>query len=143
MSVNDGKESESIFLKVLASQNAFVYRFEDLYDAKRKGKVANRKPCDFLVTHKGKTIYAEVKSTIKNSFSFSNIQPEQWRTAVKSTASGGLYRFFVHFTSVNRWFSIPASIIIDSKKKSISIKDLEAIKANDPLEDYEITTYFL
>lgn len=127
---NTGKTSEDIFERWAEQHGGFVYRFEDLFDAKRKGKVANRKPSDFLLTIDGKTSYAEVKSTIKPSFTFSNIQPEQWRTAVKQTRAGGQYFFFVHFMTQERWFKLPARVIIDSVKKSINIKELG---------DYEIS----
>lgn len=127
---NTGKSSEEIFERWAENLGGFVYRFEDLFDAKRKGKVANRKPSDFLLTIDGETSYAEVKSTVKPSFTFSNIQPEQWRTAVKQTRAGGQYFFFVHFMTQERWFKLPARVIIDSVKKSINIKELG---------DYEIS----
>lgn len=121
---NTGKSSEDIFERWIENLGAFVYRFEDLFDAKRKGKVANRKPSDFLVTLNGETSYAEVKSTIKPTFTFANIRPEQWRVAVKQTRAGGTYYFYVHFIGHNRWFKLPARLIIDSAKKSINIKEL-------------------
>lgn len=127
--VNTGKSSEEIFLKCMEDLGIFVYRFQDLYDAKKLGKVANRKPSDFLITSNGVTAFAEVKSTNKNSFSFSNIQPEQWRTAILQTRNGGQYIFYLHFLTVDRWFKVPARTIIDSDKKSVNIKELD---------DYEV-----
>jgi len=125
---NTGKNSEDIFESWVQKQSGYLYRFEDFYDAKKKGKVANRKPSDYLVTLSGSTFMAEVKSTTKNTFSFSNIQPEQWRNAIKITRAEGEYYFFIHLLALNEWFRVPARRIIDSAKKSINIKELSEYK---------------
>lgn len=122
--VNTGKPSEDLFLRWADNQKGFVHRFTDLYDAKKKGKAANEQPSDFLLTLPGFMCYAEVKSTTKPSFSFAQIQPKQWKTALKQTKAGGHYLFFVHFLTENRWFRIPARVILDSERKSLNIKTL-------------------
>lgn len=123
---NNGKTSEDIFEEALTASGAFVLRNTDLYDATKKKLVTGRKPSDFLVTA-GETWYAEVKSIeTSNRFNFSSIQPEQWRVATRVNRAGGKYFFYLHFMAEDQWFKVPASVILQSDKKSLTIADVTA-----------------
>lgn len=124
MAKNTGKTSEDIFENALTAVGAFVLRNTDLYDAAKKRLVTGNKPSDFLVTY-GETWYAEVKSIESgNRFSFSSIQQEQWRVATRVNKAGGKYFFYLHFMAEDQWFKVPASVILQSDKKSLTITDV-------------------
>lgn len=121
---NTGKTSEELFVSWVEGCRGVVYRFEDLYDARKKSKVTTRKPADFMVTLNGVTSYSEVKSTVKKSLSFKAIQPEQWRYAHLVTKAGGAYIFFIHFITLEKWFAVPARVLIESEKRSINVSEV-------------------
>ena len=120
-----GKTEEKKWEEAVTEAKGFVYRFEDLYDAAKKGKAAGRQPSDFITTLNGVTFFAEIKTTTKNLFSFSGIQPNQWRTAVKQTKAGGLYYFIIYFSKHALWCAIPASVLIKSEKQSINVTEAQ------------------
>lgn len=127
--MNTGKESEAIFEAVLTELGAFVNRISDAFEERTKRRLTTRKPSDFIVTHQGKTWYAEVKSiSEKDRFSFSAIQPEQFRVASNVRRTGGEYIFYLHFIAFNRWFKVPAERILNSEKKSLTIRDVEGLE---------------
>jgi penicillin-binding protein-related factor A (putative recombinase) len=121
---NTGKPSEDAYESWVEECHGHVYRFEDAYDAKKKGKAASRKPADYLITIGGVSCLTEVKSTTKKSLSFSAIRPEQWRNAVKVTKAAGIYTFVMHFIDENKWFAVPAQLLINSTKQSINILEV-------------------
>lgn len=123
---NTGKSSEDIFEANVEAQGGFADRLSDLFDAVKQRMVTTRKPSDFIVTVQGETWYAEVKSiSEKDRFSFQSIQPSQWRSATRVTRAGGKYFFFLHFIAFNRWFKVPAEVLLNSEKKSLTIRELE------------------
>lgn len=124
--MNTGKPSEQIFEQTFEGLGAFVNRISDSFDAAKQRKVTTRKPSDFIVTYQGDTFYAEIKSiSEKDRFSFSSIQPEQWRVATRVYRAGGKYYFYLHFIAFNRWFKVPAEVILNSEKKSITMREVE------------------
>ena len=123
---NTGKTSEDIFEAHIEAAGGFADRLSDLFDAVKQRKVTTRKPSDFIVTFNGETWYAEVKSVAeKDRFNFSSIQTSQWRSATRVTKAGGKYFFYLHFIAFNRWFKVPAKVILNSEKKSITIREVE------------------
>ena len=86
---NTGKPSEDIFEENMKALGAHVYRFEDHADVNKsrvRKRIVSSKPSDYLVTEKGLTAYAEVKSIAESSrFDFSRIEKRQWREATKVT----------------------------------------------------------
>lgn len=125
INLNSGKDSEDIFEKVFESLGAFVDRQSDMLDAAKQKKVATRKSSDFLVTYNGQTWYVEVKSiATDNRFKFSSIQPAQWRAATRVVAAQGHYYFYLHFMAQNLWFKVPAKVILNSEKKSLTIDEV-------------------
>lgn len=121
---NSGKISEAKFEK-WCEQLGYLHRFEDLFDALKKGKAANQRPSDYLATIEGTTHYCEVKSTGKKSLAFSAITPSQWKTATKVTKHNGTYFFFIHFLDVDKWFAVPARVLLNHDKQSININLLD------------------
>jgi len=122
---NTGKPSETIFDDhwVRYGKRAMVYKFEDaaaLYGLNKKAVANSKKPCDRLVVHDGQVIWAEVKSTHhKTSFPFSIIKKGQIGYAKMVRAAGGTYNFYVHSLLLDKWFCIPASVVLDHDKQSL------------------------
>ena len=130
---NSGKESEDIFEAMIEDLGGFADRLTDMYDASKNKMVTTRKPSDFIVTLNGDTFYAEVKSIEeKDRFSFQTIQPAQWRSATRVNKAGGNYFFFLHFKAFNRWFKVPAWVILNSEKKSLTIREVEGLEVFFP-----------
>ena len=110
---------------------ADVFKFEDAREAMglTSRKVFTKsQPSDYLVTHDGRTFFAEVKScSSTTSFPFSNIGNSQWRRATLVTAAKGLYFFYIKSEVRQEWFSVPATFFLASEKegrKSVKWSDL-------------------
>lgn len=126
---NSGKSSEEIFERVYEDLGAFVDRQSDMLDAAKQKKVTTRKSSDFLVTYNGQTWYVEVKSIATDTrFKFSSIQPAQWRAATRVVGAQGHYYFFLHFIAQNLWFKVPAKVILNSEKKSLTIDEVSSYR---------------
>lgn len=127
---NTGKNSEDIFQTFMEGQGAHVYRFEDYAEAnfgnaRQKRKIVSSKPSDFITTLHGITAFTEVKSISKGTrFDFSRIEKRQWREAVKVTKAYGRYYFYLHFLESDRWYAVPAALILMMEKKSVQEKDV-------------------
>lgn len=130
---NTGKASEKQFDDhwLQYGKRALVYKFEDgaaLYGLNKKAVANSKKPCDRIVVHDGRVIFAEVKSTQnETSFPFSIIKPGQIGYAKMIRAAGGTYEFFVHSLALNKWFRIPAGVVLDNDKKSLRWDDLTTL----------------
>tara|TARA_X000001388_G_scaffold60537_1_gene45924 strand:+ start:11851 stop:12303 length:453 start_codon:yes stop_codon:yes gene_type:complete len=129
---NTGKPSEDIFADNLKMLGAHVYRFEDHADV-NKGRIRKRivssKPSDFIITLGGVTAYAEVKSIAESPrFDFSRIEKRQWREATKVTKAKGYYFFYLHFLSIDEWFRVPASYILNATKKSLRYDEISHLQ---------------
>jgi penicillin-binding protein-related factor A (putative recombinase) len=131
------KEAETAFRSSWERNPAAdLYRFEDMADIKfgkqQATRIVARKPSDYIVTYRGQTFYAEVKSVEKDPrFSFDKVQSGQWQRAVGVTAAGGRYLFFIYFGGVNQWFKVPASRLLElyhAGKKSANMKDLGGLE---------------
>lgn len=130
---NTGKDSEDIFEAAVEAVGGFADRLSDMFDAAKSKMVSTRKPSDFIVSVNGETFYAEVKSiSEKDRFNFQDIQPAQWRSATRATRAGGKYFFFLHFKAFNRWFKVPAAVILNSEKKSITMREVEGMEVFFP-----------
>lgn len=126
------KEFESVF--AAKGKGAFVHRVSDTAAAKAtSGKKAfvKAQPSDYFVVDEGHTFFAEVKSSQDLvSFPHSNIQPFQMASARRITKAGGDYIFFIKNLNTNRWYCIPAEVIIASEKKSTRWADVETYHWN-------------
>ena len=129
---NTGKVSEAIFegffLKL--GKRAFVHRVTDAAEVRGRSQglniIVKKQPSDYIVTANGEMFYAEVKSTEdKTAFRKSQIEDGQWVAAVKQTAAGGDYFFFVHALKSNLWYCIPAAHLIKSEAKSWKWEELK------------------
>ena len=135
---NTGKKSEEIFDDYWKGfgKEAFVHVFADSskISGLNKNRIFNvpKQPSDRLVTFRGETFYAEVKSTVnKTSFSFKDIQPNQLGKSKQILAAGGKYLFFIHNLNSNTWYRVPASIIhqiLNEGKKSVKWADIGIYK---------------
>lgn len=130
MARNTGKPSQEIFEAtfVKLGKRAFVYRVTDSAEVRGMSGAGytKRQPSDFIVTENGAMYYAEVKSTSsRTSFSFSQIEPGQWRGARQQVAAGGDYFFFIHRKATGDWFKVPARVILDHPRKSMTWTELQ------------------
>ena len=111
--INTGKPSEKLFEERIASmgKNAVAFRLIDAaYVKALTGKAANvpAQPADYIVTIKGRTMYAEVKSTVDpTTFKLSILKPHQRGMALRITAAGGEHVVFVHSLAHDRWYAVP------------------------------------
>jgi penicillin-binding protein-related factor A (putative recombinase) len=131
MRKNTGKSSEQIFEDRYAShgKRAFVHRITD--SAEVRGRTGSKtawvraQPSDYLVTFDGKMEYAEVKSSLnKTSFPFGDITKIQMASAKKQRAAGGHYFFYLHSLVHNKWFRVPASVLLDAEARSLKWANL-------------------
>lgn len=117
-------------------KDACVIRLSDTAQAKAtsgKGAFIQAQPSDFLLTLKGVTHYAEVKSTQNvNSFPFSNIKKGQWAASKKVVGAGGSYFFFIKNLNTDTWYIVPAKVLHAQRPK-------KSIKWNQ-IKDYEWTS---
>lgn len=83
-------------------------------------------PSDYIVTLDGETFFAEVKSSEgATSFPFKNIRPSQYRGARQQLAVGGTYLFYILRTKTGAWFRVPAKVILEWPRKSMTWVELE------------------
>jgi len=129
---NTGQSSQTTFEEFWdkKGKHAYLERRVDLAHVRglNKGKalVFPAQGNDYFLTTGGLTTYAEVKScSSKTSFPFSQIEKAQWACATRVTASKGLYVFYVHSVHFNRWYAVPAKLILDCSKKSLTWDELE------------------
>lgn len=128
--MQDFKRAEKDFEGFFAKQgkDAFVFRLTDTAAAKAmNGKAAfvAAQPSDYIVVSKGETMFCEVKSSKSpTSFPHSNIQKNQLAAARRIIKAGGTYVFFLKAYALNKWFIVPAQVIINATKKSTSWSDI-------------------
>lgn len=113
-------------------KTAYCFQFHDAREA--MGAAGSRRvfttahPSDFLVTDKGEMYYAEVKSSEnETSFPFSNIKKSQWNAAIRQTAAGGKYFFFLYANKRESWYKLDARFLLDiyhSGRKSVGWAEL-------------------
>lgn len=114
------KSVEDRFESFWSGKQSYCFQFHDTRAAMGVAKttkvITAAHPSDFLVTHLGKTFYAEVKSCQdKVSFKFSNIRPAQWAAARQVCAAQGEYFFFVFSHSNSSWYKIPGPYFVNLK----------------------------
>ena len=128
---NTGKSSEVDFESYWTARGkaAHVERLVDAAEIKgRTGRIgmARAQPSDYIVTYKGETFYAEVKSTIEQKVMRpSLLKMGQRSKATMITAAGGKYLIFVHSIARDCWFCIPFQKF---PIKSTPWKELESFK---------------
>lgn len=112
-------------------KGAYVGRLTDTASAKaiagKKAFVAAQ-PADYIVTLKGQTFFAEVKSTVdQTSFHFNNIRKGQIAASRRITTAGGTYLFFIKSEELEQWFCVPAVVIHTTlrSKKSMTWHELK------------------
>lgn len=135
MAKNTGKKSEKIFEERLDryGKDCVYFRLVDASEITgRTGKVAvsaRAQPSDYIVTYKGKTAYAEVKSTQNpTSFPFSLLKKTQTAAATMVVAAGGDYYVFAHNLLTDQWYRFPYSLVQRTQasgKQSIPWGELE------------------
>lgn len=127
---NTGEPSEIRFQEIMQKgcKSAYVFRLPDTKEVRgRVGKGWVRaQPSDYIVTEKGLTYYAEVKSTWDpKRFKKSLITTDQRKAAKLQVRAKGKYYFFVHRLAANRWYKIPAEFILLGTNSSFLWEDLE------------------
>lgn len=133
------KAAENEFVSFFTGygKEACVIRLPDTAAAKAvggKNSFVAAQPSDFLLTLKGVTHYAEVKSSSNQvSFSFGGIQKGQWNMSRKIVRAGGSYLFFIKNQVSQQWYLIPAAVLHNHPKKSIKWKEIETYKWNNTL----------
>ena len=143
MTTNNGKHAEAVFESYWEGRgkSSFIYRFLDAGDLLQRiraivgakfplGKLAAiipSQPSDYLVVDAEEgQFFAEVKSSKSpTSFPLSNIKPSQWSAAKRTAAAKGQYWFFIYSYAKDRWYRVPASIVLETQEKSLKWDKLE------------------
>lgn len=135
---NTPKWAEDHFENAFKKKKASVHRFIDYKDVNfginsdKPNVAVPEAPADFLVTFSKQTFYVDVKSIEKSkAFSFSGIRPAQWKAAIRTVQNGGKYFFVLYFKNLNQWFWLPARVVIDSDKRSITLDELQPYQVTD------------
>lgn len=138
--MQDWKEAEQEFVSFFASlgKDACIIRLPDTAQAKAtsgKGAFIQAQPSDYLLTLKGETHYAEVKSTRNpTSFPFSNIKKGQWAASKRVVGAQGSYLFFIKRLPEGTWYVVPARVLHAQRpKKSIPWTLLEKYEWTSPI----------
>jgi hypothetical protein len=108
-------------------KQAYVFKFPDAAEIFGRVKVIGKSramPSDRLVTYKGETFYAEVKSTVDDRFKKSLLRKTQSAMAKQIMAAGGKYLVYVKSLMLNRWFVM--SYDFASARPSYLWTDLES-----------------
>lgn len=135
MSKNDGTAAERAFdgWVMGLGKDGYLHKLVDTKAIKgmagKKG-FAVAQPADRLVALKGEGLfYCEVKSTQhKTRFAKKMIRDHQWSNAVRCTAAGGAYYFFVRRETDYQWFRIPAEFLIENDRPSWTWEELTPFK---------------
>ena len=130
MSRNTGALAEEEFESFWQAQgkSAHLVRFRDNKDMRglNHGRALNafKQPSDYLLTCQGQTLFAEVKSTDNPAgFRLAQIAPHQLGSAQRVVAAGGRYDFFIR--SKDRWFRVPAQVVLAATARTLRWADLE------------------
>lgn len=126
--VNSEKEFELI-LKKNHGKRVFIYRVTDSKEVRgrsgSKTAFTKAQPSDYIITIGGYMAYMEVKScSNKTSFPFSQISNTQWASAKLQGLAGGQYHFMLHNVNTNRWYDVPADVILNHNKRSFKWEEL-------------------
>lgn len=121
------KSVEAWFESIWFGKDSYCFQFHDSRAAMgvtgSKRVFTTEHPSDFLVTNRGETFYAEVKSSQeKVSFPFSNVKKSQWKAAAQVTAAGGKYFFFIYSHAMECWYKIDGQQMLDFKRIKESVR---------------------
>lgn len=127
------KDFES-FIKALGKK-AYVHRLTDTAAAKATGgkkAFVVAQPSDYVGVMQDLTFFGEVKSSIdKVSFPYSNIKKNQLAQARRIIMAGGSYLFFIKSYALDKWYIVPAQVVINNQTtKSSKWTDLAAYEWN-------------
>lgn len=94
---------------------AYLYKLVDAAEIKGRTGIAGRaraQPSDYLLTYKGRTVYAEVKGCENTtSFPLSYLRDVQSAAARQIIAAGGEYLVFIKQLTTGLWFSVPHGVL--------------------------------
>lgn len=133
MSANNGKEAERAFVDRWESKpRTVVERLRDMRDLvglNGGNKVkAFPLPSDYIITHSGKTFFAECKSFAGGvSFPFANIEQAQRSACLRQQLAGGDYRFYIFSYSLGQWRVMAGDVFaeaLQAGRKSIKLGEL-------------------
>lgn len=122
---NNGVKAEELFEQIILHRYGKTAFLHSLVDTKEiKGMTgtgfARASPSDYLLTVDGVMEYAEVKSCQKRvSFPFSNFTPSQNAAMVRQTAAGGKYNIYIYNITTERWYVVPASLILSLRAADV------------------------
>lgn len=116
-------------------KDAHVCRLSDTATAKATGgkrAFIAAQPSDYIVTLKGETFFAEVKSTVDDgAFHFNNVRKQQMAASRRTAKAGGTYLFFIKSLYHMQWYCVPAQVVhetIKSGKKHLTWSQMEPFK---------------
>lgn len=107
-----GKAFESAFETICAQNNFTCIRIPNSCRTISRAPwlVRIKSPFDYVIVHQGFSVFLDLKSTISQSFSYSNCDQDQIKTlfmARKDAVSG----YLVHYTSINKIVFYDAKVL--------------------------------
>lgn len=117
--------SETLFETYAKAKGNVVIRFNDTADTK---EIRASQPADYLLVSDKGISFAEVKETKQSTFSFKAVRPSQWAYADLVTKKKQKYTFYLLSLSDNKWYHVPASVLLTAKRegrKSIKFEELK------------------
>lgn len=117
--------SETLFEAYAKDKGNVVIRFNDTADTK---EIRSAQPADYLLVSDKGVSFAEVKETKQSTFSFKAVRPSQWAYADLVTKKKQKYTFYLLSLSDNKWYHVPASVLLTAKRegrKSIKFEELK------------------
>lgn len=105
-------------------KGTYIVRFPDTKEVNSllwhtgicKKVILPRRPSDFLVTEKGHTYYAEIKSTANPKGLTSNLFSQQKGERTRILAAGGDYVYFIYNIQSMKWYKVPARELNENAK---------------------------
>lgn len=116
--------SQTLFEDYAKTKGNVVIRFNDTADTK---EIRASQPADYLLVSDKGISFAEVKETKQSTFSFKAVRPSQWAYADLVTKKKQKYTFYLLSLSDNKWYHVPASVLLTAKRegrKSIKFEEL-------------------
>ena len=123
--------SETLFEAYAKAKGNVVIRFNDTADTK---EIRAAQPADYLLVSDKGISFAEVKETKKTTFAFSAVRPSQWLHADLVTKKKQKYTFYLLSLSDNKWYHVPASVLLTAKRegrKSIKFEELKEYEVHE------------
>lgn len=106
-------------------KNSYIYRFSDTHDVNAQLKhfgdrmvYAAKTPADFLVVHKSRTFFLEVKTTSNVKGITSSLFKQQAGLRDRILKCSGEYYYHIYSIVNKQWYFVPGWVISESANRT-------------------------